>query len=383
MTRRILFVDHAAGLGGAERSLLLLLRALDQTRIKPHLATVEGDLAAEARHLGVPVHIVPLPRLRNPLRFFLDWHIGSWGLVHVARAIEADALYANTVRAAMFAAPAGRIARRPFIWHMRDFWLSESRPRFTWADTLIKRALCATARLVIANSHATAAHLPCANTAQVVYNGLAADAFAQDPAWRETFRRQHNIPPNAPLVGMVGRLRPWKGAHRFVEIAAHVHAHRPDVHFVIVGGTPLTRDMEYPRFVRARVAEQGLTRFIHFTGHLTDVRPALAAMDIFVHPGDPEPFGMVVLEAMAAGKPVVAFAHGALPELVEHEQTGILVPPTESSAAANAILALLEQPERAHALGVAGRERARNTFSIETTATRIATLLEEATGAHR
>lgn len=383
MTRPILFIDHAAGLGGAERSLLLLLRALDQARFAPHLATVEGALAHEARQIGIPVHIVPLPRLRNPVRFFLDWHVGSWGLVHLARDINAQVLYANTVRAAMFAAPASRIAGRPFIWHMRDFWLSETRPRLTTLDTGIKRALCAAARLVIANSHATAAHLPCRAKTEVVYNGLPVEAFATHPDWRTQFRREHGIPHDAPLVGMVGRLRPWKGAHRFVELAARVHATRPDVHFVIVGGTPLSQDETYPQHIRQLVAEQQLTNHVHLTGHLPDVRPALAAMDIFVHPGDPEPFGMVVLEAMAAGKPVIAFAHGALPELVEQNRTGLLIPPYDMAAATTAILDLLAHPEKALALGMAGRERAQHTFTIETTATRIAALLDDVIGASR
>ncbi len=383
MATPILFIDHAADLGGAEKSLLLLLRSLDRTRFALHLATVEGRLAEEARALDIPVHIVPLPRLRNPVRFFLDWHVGSWGLVHLARDIDAQALYANTVRAAMFAAPAGRIAGRPFIWHMRDFWLSETRPRLSIFDRGIKRALCAAARLVIANSYATAAHLPCVSKTAIVYNGLPAEACTTHPDWRAQFRQEHGIPTDAPLVGMVGRLRPWKGAHRFVELAARVHTTRPDVHFVIVGGTPLSQDETYPQHVRHLIAQQQLANHVHLTGHLPDVRPALAAMDIFVHPGDPEPFGMVVLEAMAAGKPVVAFAHGALPELIEHNHTGLLIPPYDISAATTAVLDLLAHPERALALGMAGRQRAQHTFTIETTAARITALLDEVIGANR
>ena len=146
-----------------------------------------------------------------------------------------------------------------------------------------------------------------------------------------------------------------------------VAAVRSDVWFVVVGGTPLQRESTYPRQLHRLAAQLGLSARTVFTGHLDDVRPALAAMDVFVHPGDPEPFGLVVVEAMAMGTPVVGFAHGALPEIVLPDQTGLLVPPGNEEALAHAVLTLLARPERRLAMGRAARERVVRYFTVQRT----------------
>ena len=141
MKRPLLFVDHAPALGGAERSLLLLLGSLDRTRWQLHVAGTPGPLLQEAAWQGVTPHAVPLPRLRRSPRFPLALGQGALHLTRLARELGAAALVANTVRAALYTAPAARLARRPFIWHMRDFWLGETRPEREGSDRLGKRLL--------------------------------------------------------------------------------------------------------------------------------------------------------------------------------------------------------------------------------------------------
>ena len=97
------------------------------------------------------------------------------------------------------------------------------------------------------------------------------------------------------------------------------------------------------------------------------MRPALEAIDIFVHPGAPEPFGLVNIEAMAMGKPVVAFGHGALPEIVAHNETGILVPPGDIGALAESVSRLLRNAPLSQRMGLAGRSRVERFFRIERT----------------
>ena len=109
--------------------------------------------------------------------------------------------------------------------------------------------------------------------------------------------------------------------------------------------------------LRRLAADLGLAGRVVFTGQVADTRPALAAMDLFVHPGDPEPFGLVNLGAMAMGKPVVAFAHGALPEIVADGETGLLVLPGDEAALAGVMIALLGDPIQRRAMGQMGRKR--------------------------
>lgn len=364
MAKPILFLDHAPALGGAEKSLLLLLKYLDRHCWTPHLACVGGPLAEEAALLGVTVHRLPMPRLRRSFRAPVDWLRTALTIARLARRVGAAAMIANTVRAAVCAAPAARLARIPFIWHMRDFWLSESRPRRLWTDRLGKRLLCAAAARVIANSHATAAHLPCGSKATVVHNGIEIEHY--DPTMDgRPFRQRYGIPCEAPLIGTVGRLRPWKGQERFLRVLARVREEAPETWGVVVGGTPFEVEDGYLQGLERLAARLGLMDCLVFTGHLDDVRPALAAMDVFVHPGDPEPFGLVNVEAMAMGKPVVAFAHGALPEIVINGRTGVLVLPEDEEAMASAVIGLLQAPLRRSSLGEAGHSRAEACFASD------------------
>jgi glycosyltransferase involved in cell wall biosynthesis len=171
---------------------------------------------------------------------------------------------------------------------------------------------------------------------------------------------------------MAGRLRPWKGQERFLRAAAQVAAAVPGAHFVVAGGDPFGVDAAYPRALQRLAGELGIAGRVTFTGHLDDVRPALAALDLFVHPGDPEPFGLVNVEAMAMRLPVVAFAHGALPEIVTPD-AGVLVRPADVEPLAGAMSALLRDPLRRAAMGRAGRQRAETEFDIR----RVAAEMEE------
>lgn len=365
MADPVLFLDHAPALGGAEQSLLLLLKHLHYySRWQLHVACTGGRLAEKAMALGVSVHIVSMPRLRRSIRAPVDWLRGVWDITRVARKIGARILIANTVRAALYAAPAARLIQAPFVWYMRDFWLSESRPRRLWVDYLVKQLLCRAAVRVIANSEATARHLPCREKVMVIYNGVEVEHY--DPQIEgQPFRRHYGIPQQALVIGMVGRLRPWKGQDCFLRVLARVQKKVPEVWGIVVGGTPLDEGETYPRQLRQLAHSLGLEHCLIFTGQLEDVRPALAAMDVFVHPGDPEPFGLVNIEAMAMSKPVVAFTHGALPEIVADGETGLLVHPGNEQAIANAIVTLLENRDLRTRLGRAGQQRVQSRFTVE------------------
>ncbi|MCP4360827.1 MAG: glycosyltransferase family 4 protein [Chloroflexi bacterium] len=375
MVKRILFVDHTDGLGGAEHSLLLLMSHLNQAKWEPHLAGVNGRLLSQTHQLNIPIHPIVLPRLRRSPRFLLDWLDGARAIAAAARQINADFLHTNTIRAALYTSLAAKLVQRPFIWHMRDFWLSENKPARLWMDTAGKRALVASSRRVIVNSNAVARHLPASDKVHVIHNGIDTAQF--NPQMNGVpFRQQYNIPLNTPLAGMVGRLRPWKGQANFLQMAKQVVARLPDAWFVIVGGAVFDDDDNYPQQLRQMSRSLGLDKRVVFTGQLQDVRPALAAFNIFVHPGNPEPFGLVNVEAMAMDKPVVAFAHGALPEIVVQGKTGILTPPGDIPALAEAVLALLQDDKQRRMMGENGRIRIQNHFTIQRVAQEVKTIYE-------
>ena len=381
--RSILFIDHADALGGAEQSLLLLMTFLDRARWQPHLIAPPGQLAEKAVAAGVHLHLQPLPRLRGSSRSLLDLWKHSLHISKTARAIGAALIHSNTVRATAYASLASRLASVPLVWHMRDFWLSEAEPATQWADRLGKFIFCGTASRVVTNSRAVAEHLPCSTRASVLHNGIDLSRF--DPAQCTADNRVDvcnaaGFPLDAPIVGMIGRTRPWKGQDTFLQMAGQLAAAVPDCHFLIVGGDPFGVQDDYEARLLELRSQPGLEGRVHWTGQLADVRPPLAAMDLFVHPGAPEPFGLVNIEAMAMGKPVVAFGHGALPEIVLHEETGLLAQPDDTAALTASVSRLLRDPALSRSMGRAGRLRVQEHFRIERTVNRLEGLYQELVG---
>jgi glycosyltransferase involved in cell wall biosynthesis len=374
--RKVLFVDHAEAPGGAEQSLLMLIKFIDREKWTPILACPPGKVAQQAAGLEIDVEPIQLRRLRRSWRFPLDWIQGARQVAALARTLDASLIHANTVRAAVVVSPATGIARLPMIWHMRDFWLSENRPRWILPDRAGKKLLLRSSAAIIANSFAVASNLPESPKVNVVHNGVDTTNF--DPLISGgSFRKKYQIPENAPLAGMVGRLRPWKGQQNFIRTAAKVHAALPDARFIIVGGSALNpQDDDYPDRLKRLATELGLGDLVILTGHLDDIRPALAALDVFVHPGDPEPFGLVNLEAMAMAKPIVAFGHGALPEIVVDLETGLLVVPGDTDSLAEATLRLLKDAALREQMGRLGRKRVIERFSIQKTVRRVEEVFE-------
>lgn len=357
--KKVLFLDHAAALGGAEFSLLQLMQGLAGSGWEVHVACPEGQLSRRSDHLGLNVHLLDLPRLRGSTHFFRDLRETSREIASLASDQGVRCLVANTVRAAFFTAFGAARAKIPWIWYMRDFWLSESRPRFQGLDRLGKRFLAARAKWIIANSQAVAGQLPFRKKVRVIHNGVDAGEYVPRQG-RSEFRRRYGIPQDSIVIGTAARLRPWKGVDRFIKAAA-VFDKQP--YFLVVGGNPFEPSDGYAETLQNLAGTLGLGDRIVFSGHLEDIRPALAAMDVFVHAGDPEPFGRVNIEAMAMQLPVIGFAHGALPEIVADGETGILVPPTGRPSLAEAMLELTRAHERTGSMGRAGKTRVETIFS--------------------
>lgn len=368
--RRLLFIDHAAALGGAELALLLLLDHLDRTRFTPHVAAPPGALADAARAQGLTVHELPLAQLRAsvaaPLRLARD----ARQLAHIVRAERIELIQVNTVRAGPYGALAARLTGRPLLWFVHDIL----------APGLYTRAMCAMAAEVIAVSAAAARVLPCAARARVIHNGVSLDAFAGDrQAAAAALRATWGVPPDAVLVGQVARLQAWKGQRDVLAAAAALRAQCPDVHFAIVGGNIFGDDDAYVRELHAIVERLGDR--VHLAGHRDDVPTVLAALDVLVHASDREPFGRILIEAGAAALPMVAYADGAVGEILAHERTGLLVAPGDVAALTAAIRRLATDRVLGRQLGDHARADVAARFDIRQLAPRVERVINAALAA--
>ena len=365
----VLFLDHTAKMGGGEYALLHLVQRLDRTRYKPIvLLFSDGPLREKLVASGVETRVYPLSsrivstrkdtlglnsvmQLRNVLQM-----VGyCWRLSRLMKQWKIDLVHTNSLKADIIGGISARLARLPLFWHIRDRIADDYLPR---PVVLVFRWLCRVLPThVIANSEATlqTLNLPEAK-ASVVHDGVIDESFLAE-----------KTQPSKPLIGIIGRVTRWKGQHIFLQAAAQVREEFPDARFQIIGSS-LFGEEDYQAELEALVQELGLTDCVEFTGFVPDVSEHLQKLDILVHASiTSEPFGLVVVEGMAAGKPVVATKGGGVLEIVCDGETGLLVPMGDVDATAQALKYLLTNPEAASAMGKAGRQRVQEFFTIHAT----------------
>jgi glycosyltransferase involved in cell wall biosynthesis len=172
-----------------------------------------------------------------------------------------------------------------------------------------------------------------------------------------------DLPTDVPIVGLVGRLEPWKGQDRMIGAQALLRERGHRIHTVMVGGDAYDISPEYARSLPGLVERLGLVEDVTMTGQVSDAGPYIERMDILVNASNPEPFGIVLLEGMARGVPVVAVDSGGPAELVENGRTGVLARAGDPEALADALEPLLASPVLRQTVGAAGRERYAEEFT--------------------
>ncbi len=367
----VLFVDQSGQLGGAEFSLLPLAAGWRARR--EVLLLSDGPFRARLEARGVPVTLVYDARVCSIRKDAAHWGLLAAlpGIVRqvcavARRARSFDVLYVNTQKALVLGALGKPLHRKRVVWYLHDILSSE---HFGPLQRLLVRWLARHAvDHVVANSRASAASLAaltgCApESVPVVHNGVDLDEFVHDDTLdKRALRRRLGLPEDVWLAGLFGRLAPWKGQH----IALEALARLPDMHLVLVGAALFGED-EYAQSLRAQAARLGVQARVHFAGFRDEVPDWIRAMDVILHTStEAEPFGRVVVEGMAAGRPVIASAAGGVIEIVEHGRNGLLVPPGDIDALTDAIAALRAAPELADRLASDARASVVSRFSVGT-----------------
>jgi glycosyltransferase involved in cell wall biosynthesis len=191
----------------------------------------------------------------------------------------------------------------------------------------------------------------------------------------EEARRKLGLPREGPLLGMVGRLQRLKGMHTLVEAMPRILEHHPDAHAVIVGGKH-AQEPEYGTILDREIAKRELENRICRVGFQSNVELWMRAMDIFVHASDHEAFGIVLIEAMALGTPIVAGNRGGPTEIITEGEDGLLVPYEDPNGLAQQILRYLDNPDFASKIGTNAHRRALD-FGPETYAKRFAGAMDK------
>ena len=354
---RVLHVLSGCTVGGCEQHVLALTSRFDRRRYEPWLAyfVAEPDAATPMaplfRAAGVRTVDLHARRRTDPAAFAR--------LARLIRRGGFDLVHTHSFRTELGAALATRaLAGRPrlvrTVHNTDDFY---TRPRYRG----LARAASRTMDRIIAISDAVAGFLRrdaglAGSPIERIYYGL--DVAPYRPDVPPPSRRG---PDARPTLGVLARLAPQKGHRVLFDAMPSIVAEVPSVQARIVGHEELSTVDE----LRAYAATRGISEHVSFEGFRADVPGLLANLDVFVLPSLWEGFGLVLLEAMAAGRPVVASAVGPVPEIVVEGETGLLVPPGDPDALARAITRVLRDPDLAARLGRAGRARVEAHFGLD------------------
>jgi glycosyltransferase involved in cell wall biosynthesis len=387
--KKIVHVITRLDWGGSAQNTLLTAVGHDRSRFEPTVIAgsaesdaVQGGNSATAGNVarleraGVRWEVLPmLTRSINPLKDLIA--LGQ--LVRWFRRERPDIVHTHTSKAGTLGRLAARLAGVPVVVHTPHghvFYGHFGRSA-SWCFLQIERLLAKRTTWMIALTEAErdehlARGVGRADRFAVVPSGIDLAQFREAGARVRRKPAGFDCPPDAIVIGSIGWLTPVKGHRVLLEAAASLRRQWTRLHVVIVGGGPLRDDLE--RMARRR----GIAETVRFLGARTDVSDCLAGMDIYVQPSLNEGMGRALIEAMAAGRPVVASRVGGIPAVVEDRKTGLLVPPNDPEALARALDELLRKPDWAKELGAAARAAIGERFSETAMVRAIESVYEQA-----
>lgn len=308
-------------------------------RVGPH----EGDMAYLAEAQGItPVYVPELGRELSPLRDVIT----LFKLWRLMRQMRPDVVHTHTAKAGFVGRVAAWLARVPvrvhtFHGHVFHGYFGPRKTAFFQALERLTARL--TDRLIavsplLKEELATTYRIAPSEKIVVAPEGPDLSRYLQTPRHLGTFRSQFSLPPAAPLIGIVGRLVPIKNHALFLQAAQRVRQRLPEAHFVIIG------DGELREALSVQAQALGLAESVTFTGFLRDLCPVYSDLDLVVISSNNEGTPVSIIEALAAGVPVVSTAVGGVPDLLDGGRLGTLVPAGDADALASAMLAALNSP---------------------------------------
>ena len=377
---RILNIITRLEHGGAPIALLDTVERMDRARYEIHVATgrtedPEKEMIPYARSRGVQVMVIP--SLVRDVRPWRDL-VALFSLMRVIARGRYDIVHTHTSKAGFVGRLAARlcgvkgIVYSPHGTILEGYFGGATTRLFVASDRI---AAGFTDRIVGLTRREVEQYLEAGigrpDQYTFIYNGIDVDGFAARRVDRERKRTELGLPRDAYVGITVGRLVPVKGQRYLIEAAARIGDRIPPLMILLAGDGPLRPELEQ------HAASMGVEDKVRFLGTRQDIPELLSCADVFVLPSLNEGLGLVLVEAMAMGVPCVATAVGGVPEVVADDVTGILVPPRDPRALADAVVRLADDPDRAREMGEQGRERAREMFSIQRTVARTEALYEE------
>jgi glycosyltransferase involved in cell wall biosynthesis len=360
MTRRVLWVTKGLGLGGAERLLVLTASNLDRDRYAIDVAYLlpwKNAFVTDLKDRGVRTICLDARRTAEPgwpLRLRRLLVTGKYAIVHTHSPVPAAA-------ARLFVKPPTRLVHTEHnVWD-RYRWPTRTINALTYHRNHAVLAVSAG----VATSISPPTWMPSGPLVEVLRHGVDLEQLRTGEQARRAARQLLEIPSDVPVLGTVANLTPKKDHEGIIEAVGRVRDKYPEVLALFIGSGPLESHL------RDLTERRGLAANIRFLGMRSDALALLPALDVFVLGSRYEGLPISLLEAMGSGIACVSTRVGGVEEVVRSEREGILVPPREPAALAEAVVCLLDDPAQRSQIAAAGAERVRRAFSIERAAQRI------------
>lgn len=381
--KNVLYVHSNLSLYGSDHCLLEMIKRINRKRYNLFLILpkknilmkeMEFPLLEEIAQYDIPVYQINVAilrgsLLRNPflfLYYFFHFIPSTMKFMRIIHQQKIDIIHINTY-SILPAGVAGRLCRIPVVWHIREIF-----PKRLAFRVLSKIIFFLSTKVITVTDTVRKEFFGSSSTSQkiiTIYDGVDTHKFYPK-----------NIPTSSLLdgfhaefiIGTIGRITPLKGHLFFLRAAHEVIKVRPSTHFLIIGNIDNEERQVYQQQLFDFVHRNNLEKNIHFLGFKKNIEDYLNILDLFVLPSIlPEALGLVVLEAMACGKPVIATNNGGQKELIQVNKTGFLVAPHDVATLSKLILALVQHKVTAKKMGSMGLQRVRQTFTVAVNVSKI------------
>lgn len=376
--QNILFIHQSAELYGSDKTLLYLVVNLNKSKFFPIVILPnDGPLKAELEKENIKVILAPVLKLyrkmftpSNLLKFVKDYFKGVKTIKAIQKEHQIDFIYSNTL-AVLLGFFYSFFHKTKHVWHVHE--IIESPTIFTKAFRWFLNH--STNTVLIHNSIATSNFWNCKGNNQVIWNGIA--PFSTISSEEKETIRTTILKANTEIVfALVGRISRWKGQMLLLDTFHELIKTHQNIKLVYIGSAPPNQE-HFLDTLKAKISAYQLNDKVEIVPFQENINQLWQSIDVAVVPStEPEPFGMVAIEAMFAKKPVVAANHGGLMEIVLDNETGFLVAPNNKIALKEALEKLICQPEMRSSFGENGFHRAKNHFSIENYVRKIEDILE-------
>lgn len=378
---KILYVLHTAKPGGAAESLKVLLAQWKtaEYQIEPLVAMPRGQTFDELRAAGWPLFALPggfekRPRgIRGTMMALGKVLLQQRALIKIIRHERIEIIHANSTAAHAASGAAARRCEIPAVWHVRDL-ASLGR----WSGLLERRADAIVAISKTVAHSLEKQNIP-RNKIHLIYNTLDIEDWLPPTLSAADIRKSWNAADSTVVFGCVGQLVPWKNQPVFIEAAALLRGLEPQANmkFVIIGSDPWHKRSSYRQQLIHQVQTLELGNDAIFFQHQNDNKAVLSACDVLVHAAHREPFGRVLIEAMALEKAVVAFDVAGASEILTNEKDGLLIPPEMGSMGlVNGMRKVLLSPSLRKRLGASARITVQQRFNAQAGAAQMRKLYE-------